>query len=387
MAGRRVTTNYPQPPALERTYIKGRTRLDGVRRFLASEGVVPFAEDKTGVARIGGDMWLRPSATREVGNYLDLTPPAISGWQLSEDVIAKVMPLPVGGSGTIFEQFTDAAQGTSRTVVDTSNRLQLRGGSMCGGDWPWQGLLTYERTMTIEGGERIFTEPMIPIYMRDDPAGTVHIAAVLRHEGDTDQVNKWLAHINPARRGWRLDPVRVSDELPERHDEMWAILKDLGDEFLSARNPGMSAREKTAQAQATETDFRDFIETVPYRTRPLEWDLILKRLDQDGLSLGAITAYIWAKRDKTEDRNASAIVAVELRQKVKGNHLRLTWSTGRELPNQQRPIFSEQLIQDPPLLDWDDEVKVRYLLRLWEGITGVQKAAAAAKDDTAQASA
>lgn len=212
MAGRRVTTSYPQPPALERTYVKGRTRLDGVRRFLASEGVVPFAEDKTGVARIGGDVWLRPSATREVGNYLDLTPPTIAGWQVGADVMAQVMPFPVDGTGTIFEQFTDAATGTSRTVVDTGNRLQLRGGSMCGGDWPWQGLLSYERTMTIEGGERIFTEPIIPIYMRDDAAGTVHIAAVLRHEGDTEQVNKWLAHINPASRGWRLDPVRVSDE-------------------------------------------------------------------------------------------------------------------------------------------------------------------------------
>jgi hypothetical protein len=214
-----------------------------------------------------GDVWLRPSATREVGNYLDLTPPQIVGWQLTTDPVAAVSMLPVDGDASLFEQFTAAAAGTCRTVVDSNSRLQLRGGSMCGGDWPWQGLLSYERTITIEGGERIFTEPLIPIYMRDDGEGTVHIAAVLRHEGENEQVNRWLQYIGPGRRGWRLEPVRVNDEPSERHDEMWEILKNLGDEFLSARHPAMSAREKTAQAEATETEFRDFIKTVPYRTR------------------------------------------------------------------------------------------------------------------------
>jgi hypothetical protein len=381
---RRVSTDYPQPPSLERTYRRSRTKLDGVRRFLAAEGVVPFADDKNGLGRIGGDVWLRPSATRRVGNYLDLAPPAVAGFHVKVDPLQQTQRLPID-TGSLFEQFIAVAESSKSNVVEQHSRLRLAGGTMTGGDWPWGGFLAYEHTVSIDGGERIFNEPQIPIYMREGSDGTVHVSAVLRRSGEYEHAQKWLNSCNPSAHGLHILPVRVSEEPPERHDEFWAILKDLGDEFLIGRNPSMSARERTSATQAAESAFRDFIESVPYRTKPLEWDHVLKRLDDDELSLGSITAYLWAKRQPRDGRSENAIVAVEVRQRPgQDDHTQLGWSSGRSLPNNTRPAFTEELWQGLPLLDWDEEAKTRYLLQLWEGVTGVVAAPGA---QAAQASA
>lgn len=383
MAGRRVSTAYPQPPNLERTYRRSRTLLGGVRHFLAAEGIVPFADDKNGVARIGGDVWLRPSATRQIGNFLDLNPPALAGFRLRPDPLHLSLAV---ASGSLFDEFIKVAEGMTRSVVDTTNQLRLQGCTHCGGEWPWEGHLAYEHTVTIDGGERIFNEPHIPLHVREAADGSVLIAVVLRHAPEFDAAKKWLNACQPANHGWLLSPVRLNEEPPQRHDEFFDILTGLGDEFLIARNPSMSARERTAASEAAETTFRDFIESVPYRTRPLDWKMILDRLNSDDVSLGGITAYVWAKRNTAEGRANSAIIALDLRQRPgQDDHLRLSWNTGRVLPNRERPSFSEALLQDLPLLDWDEELKVRYLLTLWDGIAAAGQLPAAAPGTGTQA--
>lgn len=46
------------------------------------------------------------------------------------------------------------------------------------------------------------------------------------------------------------------------------------------------------------------------------------------------------------------------------------------LPNSHRPQFEETAFQELPLLDWDEELEVRYLLSLWDGITTAGRSAA-----------
>src|SRR3954447_2265695 len=80
---RRLIVRYPKRQPLEQT-IAHKANLPGTRRFLASEGIFVFADGRRGIARVVGDVWLRPAAYRRMSNYLDLQKHAsVAGLRIS----------------------------------------------------------------------------------------------------------------------------------------------------------------------------------------------------------------------------------------------------------------------------------------------------------------
>src|SRR5436309_673879 len=78
---RRVGGDYPRHAALERS-LERKATLTGTLKFLQSEGLFVLADEKVGVARAGGRVWLRPSAYRRMGNYLDMRPQSVAGYRI-----------------------------------------------------------------------------------------------------------------------------------------------------------------------------------------------------------------------------------------------------------------------------------------------------------------
>jgi|GEM_PF-5221900 len=355
----RVGGDYPHLPALERS-LERRATLTGALKFLQSEGFFVLASDKVGAARAGGRIWLRPSAYRRMGNYLDMKPQSVAGYRL--------FPSPFGqmtlSSTPLYDQFVAAAEELRGQTVESQREIRLlgNGADEAGIGWTWSGLIAYCSVFDLVGGERIKSEAHIPVYARNDDGG-VEIAAVLRKPQDLSVVERWLhAGCEPSRRGWHAVPISLPHDEPERSAAIKTLLQAIGGSDLLAVNHPDVFRDGTL-ANDDDDDFVDVLQRSLYVIDMTTVDVVLARARRDGGVIAGLNTY-------AHDSAQSAVVSVRMKQRPDDAHLLLAWQPGRQLKDgRTKPTLTTRLWTNLPPLDWDEQKKRHALLAAWERIT------------------
>jgi hypothetical protein len=271
MANRRLNCNYPDPASVAATVSRNRTSLEGTRAFMASENLAVFAEEKVGMAHVAGEVWLRPSASRRMGNFLDTNiRHAAGGFRLQR--APNVRPLPGTVPANLFEHFRQVAETTKRKVVDNPRKLALAGCEYDDSEaWPWHGWLSYERPYTFEGGYRVVNEWTIHVHARQAPNGDVDIAAVLNRPQEFEAVQKWLNDgCRPTMHGWLTPTVGLPADAASRAEAFASVLNNFtAAEVLKVTDPDIHPREQTTDAisAAKQRDaFLTVMKQAPYKT-------------------------------------------------------------------------------------------------------------------------
>ena len=302
------TGRYPKQPFLGRTYRKRSTSLDGARSFLAGQNLIITASDRNALAAAGGRIWLRPSSTRRLGNFLDMTPPMIGGWTIAPDPVGNVFSAV---PGDIYDKFVDATG--ELAAVAKGRNAALRSPLRADPDdrFDHRGVLTYHSLYTIEGGERLHHEPDVPLYLRRGD-GRVHVMAIMRRDEEKDVVRSWL-NAAAGTIGLLVQPFRLKEDLPERHDELRAIFKRLGDAPLRFRHPEIFQQEG-GKAPASGAKYHEYRRSGSDRTWMVDIDTVLADADEHNMRIGAIRTFLFAPRDTNSGRDQPSINELRLHQ-------------------------------------------------------------------------
>jgi hypothetical protein len=372
------TGKYPKQPFLGRTYRKRSTSLDGARSFLAGQNLIITASDRNALAAAGGRIWLRPSSTRRLGNYLDTTPPMVGGWTIQPDPLGNVF---TAAPGDLYDKFLAAT--CELTTVPKGRSAALRSPLHADPDdrFDHRGMLTYQSLYTIEGGERLHHEPDVPLYLRRGD-GRVHVMAIMRRDEEKDVVKTWLSIVAMAI-GVSVQPFRIKEDLPERHDELRAIFNRLGDAPLRYRHPEIYQREG-GTAPRSGAKYHEYRRSSSDRTWMVDIDTVLADADEHKMRVGAIRAFLFAPRNKSAGRKEPSINEVRLHQRPgTEDMLRVAWKGGKLSPDGRPTAFTDEFWDDLSLLDWTEEQKRSYLLDIWEQVAGLPVRAATTTRKTA----
>lgn len=363
MARRRVNTDYPTPDVVRRTFARSKTSLAGARRFMASQGIVVYAEEKTGIARAAGDTWLLPSAVRRLGNYLDMGQTAVAGFTISPH--PQVSQMPGVAPETLLAAVREIAEGSKGRVIEADRQIKLAGFTYEEGKaWPWHGMLTYEHTFSLEGGERIASESDVPVMLREAPGGEVELSIIVRRSDDFEVASKWLhAGLEPVRNAWLATPIALSSDAAHRAEEIESILTGFTiGKVLKVSNPDVDKREVTTDATDTDDDaFLNVMKRAQYKTGLTDLTVIAERVVDDNGILSGLTAYLWTRENSASGRRA--IVGIRLRQRPgRDIHLELSWHSGRAYTNTAQPTLTEEALDEMAAVDWDHHGKRGYML-------------------------
>jgi hypothetical protein len=371
VARRRVNTTYPEPPIIGRTIEDQKTSLDGARRFLASENVVVYADHKVGLGRAAGELWMLPSASRGLGNYLDLNQRAgLAGFRLQRD--PRVTSLPGTTPASLLDHFREVADATKRHVVDNDRKLKLHTCSYEPDDpWPWHGMLSYEHVYALAGGERTLNEAHIQLRAREAVNGEVDIAVVVQRPNEYEAAKTWLhSGCQPGNHSWLVSSVGLPTEPADRGEALVNLLDGFSvGETLRVSNPDVHPRERTVgEAEPEERNpFLELMKQAPYRTKMGGLDVMLDRVEADDGILGGLTVYLWRRGGA-----AGSVVALHLRHRpVQDDHVELRWNGARRLPNTDRPDLDDEFWGKLPAVDWDEDQKTKYTLQAWGDVVSV----------------
>jgi hypothetical protein len=372
------TGKYPKQPFLGRTYGKRSTSLDGARSFLAGQNLIITASDRNALAAAGGRIWLRPSSTRRLGNFLDMTPPMIGGWTIVPDPVGNVFS---AAPGKLYDKFVEATG--ELAAVAKGREAGLRSPLHPDPDdrFDHRGMLTYQSLYTIEGGQRLHYEPEVPLYLRRED-GRVHVMAIMRRDEEKDVVKSWL-QAAAASIGLLAQPFRLKEDLPERHDELRAIFTRLGDAPLRYRHPEIFQQEG-GTAPASGAKYHEYRRSGSDRTWMVDIDTVLADADEHKMRIGAIRTFLFAPRDKAAGRAQPSINELRLHQRPgTEDMLRVSWKGGKLSPEGRPAAFTDEFWDELSLLDWTEEQKRSYLLDIWETVAGLPARLAAPARKTA----
>jgi hypothetical protein len=373
------TGSYPKPPSLGRTYQKRSTSLDGALGFLAGENLVITADDRNALAAAGGRVWLRPSSTRRLGNFLDMTPPMIGGWTVQADPVGNVFSSTPGES---YDKFVDATGEIEK--VSNAHNARLRSALCRDPDdrFDHSAVLTYESLYTIEGGQRLHHQPDVRLYFRrgDDCA---HVIAIMRRDEEKSVVHQWLSTVARSA-GLGMRPFRLKEDVPERHDELRAILNRFSDALLATRHPEIFQREGGTAPAGKDAKYHEYRRSGSDRTWMVDIDTVLADIDDHAMRLGAIRAFLYGPKDRAADREQASITELRLHQKPgTEDMLRVSWKGGRLCPDGRPASFTDDVWEGLSLLDWTEEQKRSYLLDVWEQVADLPTRAASDARKTA----
>jgi hypothetical protein len=369
---KRAKGKYPKPPFLGRTYRKATTSLDGARGFLAGENLIIPAADRNALAAVGGRVWLRPSATLRLGNYLDMRPPMIGGWTLHPDPLGNVFSAT---PGDLYDKFVEAS-GQIAPVGGRDARLRSELCEDPDDRFDHSAVLTYQSLYTIEGGERLHHEPDVRLYFRRG-ADAVHAMAVMRRNEEKSVVQNWLTAVANVY-SMQVKPVHLIDELPERHNQLRQILARLGTAPLAYRHPETFQREGGKAPGTKSAKYHEYRRSGSDRTWMVDIETVLDDADTHQMRVGAINAFLFADRDRAASRNVPTINEVMLHQRPGSDDmLRVSWKGGRLAPDGRPRKFDDEYWGGLALLDWTEEQKRSYLLDVWELAADLPKRAAA----------
>ena len=300
---------YPKPPFLGRTYRKKSTSLEGALSFLGGENLIITADDRNALAAAGGRVWLRPSSTRRLGNFLDAKPPMVGGWTVQPDPLGNVFS---AAPGEIYDKFIG---GTGEiNMVSGAQNARLRAAACPDPDdgFDHSAVLTYESLYTIEGGERLHNEPDVRLYFRRG-ANRVHVIAVMRRDEERRVVHEWVSAVARSQ-GLGMQPVRLKEDLPERHDELRAILDRFGNELLATRHPEIFQREGSLAPSGQDARYSAYRRSGSDRTWMVDIATVLADAEEHDMRLGAIRAFLFSARDAGAGRDHPSIAELRLHQ-------------------------------------------------------------------------
>lgn len=361
---RSVNSDYPQAPVVGRTIDNRGTHLDGARRFMASENIIVFANEKVGLARAASEVWLRPSANRRLGNYLDLNQRVgVAGFRIERH--PSVLSLPGSVPENLLEHFAKVAEGTKRKVVDKDRNLELATCSFeADRDWPWHGTLAYDHVYALAGGERIVNEAEIRLRARQSAAGGVEIATVLSRPREYEAAQAWLNNgCAPNQQGWLATPFGLPTDPAERAAAYTRLLSRFKvGEMLRVSNPDVHQREKTSGEPSSERDpFLEILKQAPYKTKMSGLETILKRVEEDDGVLGGLTVYLKGTRG-----GEPFVASVQIRHRpVTDNQLEVRWNGARRLPSKEQIDLSDEAWDSLQPVGWEDDQKINYNLDAW----------------------
>ena len=370
MAGRRVDP-YPQAESLARTFLKDDVQLASSRQFMASEGLVVFAAGKEGIAGAASRVWLRPSAYRRAGHYLDLRMnPSVCGFRIARRPVRGQLTelVPVD----LFEQFKTAAEQTKNAIIDGDRGIQLR---WCGESendgWDWEACVQYENVLKLADGQRIVADANVQIYGRPGPGDTVDVAVVITREGDLEVASAWINRAAGSTHGWEAAPVGMSE------DDLVAELRRIQDAFtekhakvLAWSNPHFD-RQIGVETDEVSDRFVAGMRGAKYDTEWYELDTIASRGSADAAAITHLQVIVHeahTRRGVNKDR-PEPVIALRFSQRMTSPNLRIHWHRGRVLTSDQREIpLTRGVWESLSALDWDADAKRDYMLRRWSQV-------------------
>lgn len=372
MARRRVDP-YPQAESLARTFLKDDVHLASARQFMSSEGLIVFAAGKEGIAAAAGRVWMRPSAYRRAGHYLDLRMnPTVCGFRIARRPIRGQLSELVPAD--LFEQFKTAAEKTKNVIVDTGRGIQLRWcGSSENDDWDWEACVQYENVLKLADGQRIVADANVQIYAKPGPGDTVDVAVVITRDGDLEVASAWIGRAAGSTHGWEAAPVGMSE------DDLVEELRRIQDAFtrghtkvLAWSNPHFD-RQIGLESDDVADRFVAGMRGAKYDTEWYELDTIASRGSADAAAITHLQAIVHdghARRGVNKDR-PEPVIALRFSQRMSSPHLRFHWHRGRVLAADQRQIpLTRGVWESLVALDWDADTKRDYMLGRWGQLIG-----------------
>lgn len=366
MARRRVDP-YPQAESMARTFLKDDVHLASSRQFMASEGLIVFAAGKEGIAAAASHVWMRPSAYRRAGHYLDLRMnPSLSGFRIARRPVRGQLSelVPVD----LFEQFKTAAEKTKNVIIHADRGIQLR---WCGESendgWDWEACVQYENVLKLADGERIVADANVQLYGKPGPSDTVDVAVVITRDGDLEVAGAWISHAAGSTHGWEAAPVGMSeDDLVEELRRIQQAFTDGHTQVLAWSNPHFDR-----QIGVETDDVSDFVAGMrgaKYDTEWYELATIAGRGSADAAAithLQAIVHHRHSRRGVLKGR-PEPVIALRFSQRMSSPHLALHWHRGRVLgPDQREIALTRGVWESLGALAWDDDTKRDYMLARW----------------------
>lgn len=349
-ARRRLSVHYPPRPSLEQT-LSSKANLAGARRFFAGEGELIFADGKAGMARTAGDVWLRPSAYRQMSNYLDLNEhAAVAGLRLAWNDASHPSLLDTPLFNDLRGVLTDSRH---RKVGDKNIEVQ------CVEDWnaPWDlaATLVYDHHTILAGGERLLDEGRVVVYARKRDDNAVDVAFVMHRSEDLEVVRQWFRSADTDGR-WLSRPAGLPRENPTRQDVLERLLATIRSGGLCAvSHPEIHRGTGTPKA---DTAFVSVFKRAAYDTEMTNIETVVERMEADGGIISGLTIY-------TNIPGQQAVISARIRQRPKDDHLRLIWQPSRTLDNDRMPELTESTWDALSLIEWGEGQKQECLLSMW----------------------
>jgi hypothetical protein len=357
-ARRRLSVHYPPRPSLEQT-LSSKANLAGARRFFAGEGALIFADGKAGMARTAGDVWLRPSAYRQMSTYLDLNEhAAVAGLRLTWNDASHPSLLDT----PLFDDL--------RTVLSDNRHRRLGEKNIevqCveDGDQPWDltATLVYDHHTILAGGERLLDEGRVAVYARRRDDNAVDIAFVMHRSEDLEVVRQWLRAADSDGR-WLPRPAGLPRENPNRQEALERLLSTIRSGGLRAvSHPEIHRGTGTPRA---DTAFVSVFKRAAYETEMTNVETVVERMEADGGIISGLTIY-------THISGQKPVVSARIRQRPKDDHLRLIWQPSRTLDSDQMPDLTESVWDNLNVIEWSEGQKRDCLLSMWvEAIDAIE---------------
>lgn len=365
---RRSLQAYPSALQVAATF-RERASLHGAKKFLASERVVVFADEKSGTACTAQQTWLRPSAYRRMGQMLDLAPvPTVMGFTLTR-LEASQMQLTTGlpGAGSLRSEFKAAAAALKGQAFDHQRAIRLTDVHSSDGPWSTRLELAYEHVFDLVGGGRVIDEAHVSVLAHEVDTDTLDVVVVTLRKEDFAAACAWLnVAVKPTERRWVLTPVAIARDEPRREQALRATVPVLADGRLIGLT---SPRQHRDHLRPVGAGFAGVIRDVRYDTDFCDIDTMLERGDADGLALGELTAHctVAGARD--------AMVAMRFRQRARDAHLSVAWHAGRHLGDDIVVREMDRVLWDAqPTLEWTGDEKQRFILGAWLRVVGALRA-------------
>ena len=288
----------------------------------------------------------------------------VGGWTVQPDPLGNVFS---AAPGEIYDKFIG---GTGEiNMVSGAQNARLRAAACPDPDdgFDHSAVLTYESLYTIEGGERLHNEPDVRLYFRRG-ANRVHVIAVMRRDEERRVVHEWVSAVARSQ-GLGMQPVRLKEDLPERHDELRAILDRFGNELLATRHPEIFQREGSLAPSGQDARYSAYRRSGSDRTWMVDIATVLADAEEHDMRLGAIRAFLFSARDAGAGRDHPSIAELRLHQRPGTEDLlRVSWKAGRIVPDGRPAVFTDEVWEELTLLDWTEEQKRSFLLGVWERV-------------------
>jgi hypothetical protein len=354
MGQRRIDLNHPQPEAVAETVRQDKTSFAGAAAFLAGEGAFAFAADRDGLAGVLDRVWLRPSAARRLAGFLDLRPPGVIGYWVTDDPGA---PAQLGGRTSPLETLVAVMRALQGDTIDSERQLQIA--SCCEHDGPWsvEATITYQHHFKLSGGQWSIDQPTIRLRAKGDGHGVL-LAAVVSRAEDIAQVRRVAERIERRSDGLILEEIALPEDAAERHKELRRLLAALGDADCM-RVGSFHTRERERKAAEPPADeWAAHNEAASYRMRPHTVEAMLQRIeDVDDSSFASAVAYL--------PDSSGLVVAVTLRQNAgRDDHLGIFFHGARHREEPAAALTKDVWDAGRPV-DWDEREKSRRVLELW----------------------